>query len=67
MGHFCAPKVASISMVTGDIQILQVVPERRIFDSDQDRWSSCGLHFKHTDNINHFLTGAAQAVCLVSS
>jgi len=44
LGHFCAP---------------QVVPLRKIFDSDQSRWSSGGLHFKHTDNINHFLSGLA--------
>ena len=41
VGHFCASKV---------------VPLRRIFDIDQGRWQTSGLHFKHTDNINHFLT-----------
>ena len=41
VGHFCAPKV---------------VPQRKIFDIDQGRWQTNGLHFKHTDNINFFLT-----------
>ena len=41
LGHFCAPKVVAL---------------RKIFDIDQGRWMSHGLHFKHTDNINFFLT-----------
>jgi len=40
LGHFCAPNV---------------VPERKIFDKDQTKYNSTGLHFKHTDNINHFI------------
>jgi hypothetical protein len=49
LGHFCAP---------------QVVPERKIFDGDQRRWDRAGLHFRHTDNINHFLTGTDSRVLL---
>ena len=41
LGHFCAPNV---------------VPNRKIFDADQSKWGSRGLHFKHTDNINFYLT-----------
>ena len=41
LGHFCAPNV---------------VPKRKIFDYDQNKWKSTGLHFKHTDNINYYLT-----------
>ena len=41
LGHFCAPNV---------------VPKRKIFDTEQTKWESTGLHFKHTDNINYFLT-----------
>ena len=41
LGHFCAPNV---------------VPKRKIFDADQKKWESRGLHFKHTDNINFYLT-----------
>ena len=41
LGHFCAPNV---------------VPKRKIFDADQKKWESSGLHFKHTDNINFYLT-----------
>ena len=45
VGHFCAPNV---------------VPERKIFDIDQTRWKTSGLHFKHTDNINFFLMALAE-------
>ena len=31
---------------------------RKIFDADQSRWRRCGLHFKHTDNIVHFMNAA---------
>ena len=41
LGHFCAPNV---------------VPKRKIFDSEHKKWETTGLHFKHTDNINYFLT-----------
>ena len=41
LGHFCAPNV---------------VPKRKIFDPDHKKWKATGLHFKHTDNINYFLT-----------
>ena len=34
-----------------------------IFDDDQSRFRSHGLHFRHTDNINRFLE-AAKAVGL---
>ena len=48
LAHFFAPKE---------------VPLKRIFDPDQSRFSEGGLHFRHTDNINHFLR-AAKAVGL---
>ena len=35
-----------------------IFQERRIFDSDQRKFSSNGLHFRHTDNINFFLRAA---------
>ena len=41
LGHFCAPNV---------------VPRRKIFDPEHKKWESTGLHFRHTDNINYFLT-----------
>ena len=41
LGHFCAP---------------HVVPKRKIFDPEHKKWEATGLHFKHTDNINYFLT-----------
>ena len=40
IGHFCAP---------------HIVQYNKIFDIDQQQWKKCGLHFKHTENINHFL------------
>ncbi|XP_056022517.1 ras GTPase-activating-like protein IQGAP1 isoform X2 [Ostrea edulis] len=39
LGHFLAP---------------QVVPLKKIYDKDQARYQSRGLHFRHTDNINHW-------------
>lgn len=39
LGHFLAP---------------QVVPLKKIYDKDQSRYQSRGLHFRHTDNINHW-------------
>ncbi|XP_061172402.1 ras GTPase-activating-like protein IQGAP1 isoform X1 [Saccostrea echinata] len=39
LGHFLAP---------------QVVPLKKIYDRDQSRYQSRGLHFRHTDNINHW-------------
>ena len=35
-----------------------IFQERRIFDSEQRKFSSNGLHFRHTDNINFFLRAA---------
>ncbi|XP_006818327.1 ras GTPase-activating-like protein IQGAP1 [Saccoglossus kowalevskii] len=40
LSHFFAPKI---------------VPLKRIFDKDQSRYETRGLHFRHTDNINHWL------------
>jgi len=31
------------------------VPLKRIYDRDEARYQSRGLHFRHTDNINHWL------------
>lgn len=39
LGHFLAPKH---------------VPVKRIYDREQSRYQARGLHFRHTDNINHF-------------
>lgn len=39
LGHFLSP---------------QVVPLKRIYDKEQTRFQSRGLHFRHTDNINHW-------------
>ncbi|CAC5411023.1 IQGAP1 [Mytilus coruscus] len=39
LGHFLAPKF---------------VPIKRIYDREQTRYQARGLHFRHTDNINHF-------------
>ena len=30
------------------------VPFKRIYDRDQSKWQLHGLHFRHTDNINHW-------------
>nr|XP_039271363.1 ras GTPase-activating-like protein IQGAP1 isoform X2 [Styela clava] len=32
----------------------KVVPIRKVYDKDQKKYEQKGLHFKHTDNINHF-------------
>ena len=39
LGHFFSPTA---------------VPLRKIYDKDFKRFEVKGLHFKHTDNINHF-------------
>ncbi|GFS24828.1 Ras GTPase-activating protein nGAP-like isoform X6, partial [Elysia marginata] len=40
LGHFFAPTV---------------VPLKKIYDKELSRYSTRGLHFRHTDNINHWL------------
>ncbi|XP_025077670.1 ras GTPase-activating-like protein IQGAP1 isoform X2 [Pomacea canaliculata] len=37
-----------------------VVPIKRIYDKDQTRYHAKGLHFRHTDNINHWLRAMAE-------
>lgn len=32
-----------------------VVPLKKIYDKDHTRYKASGLHFRHTDNINHWL------------
>ncbi|XP_069806956.1 ras GTPase-activating-like protein IQGAP3 [Dendropsophus ebraccatus] len=32
----------------------EIVPLKKIYDSDQLRYKAAGLHFRHTDNINHW-------------
>lgn len=32
------------------------VPFKQIYDKDQSKYQTRGLHFKHTDNINHWFT-----------
>uniref|UniRef100_UPI00358EC297 ras GTPase-activating-like protein IQGAP1 n=1 Tax=Myxine glutinosa TaxID=7769 RepID=UPI00358EC297 len=39
LGHFCSP---------------QCVPLKKIYDREQNRYKAMGLHFRHTDNINHW-------------
>ncbi|XP_056402136.1 ras GTPase-activating-like protein IQGAP3 [Hyla sarda] len=39
LGHFFAP---------------EIVPVKKIYDADQLRYKAAGLHFRHTDNINHW-------------
>ncbi|XP_048360249.1 ras GTPase-activating-like protein IQGAP3 [Sphaerodactylus townsendi] len=39
LGHFFAP---------------DVVPLRKIYDLGQARFKACGLHYRHTDNINYW-------------
>ncbi|XP_078527152.1 ras GTPase-activating-like protein IQGAP3 isoform X1 [Lissotriton helveticus] len=39
LGHFFAP---------------DVVPLKKIYDSEQLRYKATGLHFRHTDNVNHW-------------
>ena len=36
-----------------------IVNSRKIFDIEESRFSSQGLHFRHTDNINYFLKAVA--------
>ncbi|NXO20605.1 IQGA3 protein, partial [Cisticola juncidis] len=31
-----------------------IVPLRKIYDPEQTRYKAAGLHFRHTDNINHW-------------
>jgi Ras GTPase-activating-like protein IQGAP2/3 len=35
-----------------------VVKLSKIFDLDERKYREMGLHFRHTDNINYFLTAA---------
>ncbi|KAL5259979.1 hypothetical protein ACHWQZ_G010183 [Mnemiopsis leidyi] len=44
LGHYFAP---------------EVVPEKKIYDSDLERFNLRGLHFKHTDNINYWMRAMA--------
>ncbi|XP_072917421.1 LOW QUALITY PROTEIN: ras GTPase-activating-like protein IQGAP1 [Hemitrygon akajei] len=37
-----------------------VVPQRKIYDREQLRYKATGLHFRHTDNINHWLNAMAK-------
>ncbi|XP_075186392.1 ras GTPase-activating-like protein IQGAP3 [Anomaloglossus baeobatrachus] len=32
----------------------EIVPLKKIYDGDQLRYRAAGLHFRHTDNINHW-------------
>ena len=32
----------------------ETIPLRKIYDKDMKKYQQKGLHFKHTDNINHF-------------
>ncbi|XP_075700515.1 ras GTPase-activating-like protein IQGAP3 [Rhinoderma darwinii] len=32
----------------------EIVPLKKIYDGDQLRYKAAGLHFRHTDNINHW-------------
>ncbi|OWF47735.1 ras GTPase-activating-like protein IQGAP1 isoform X2 [Mizuhopecten yessoensis] len=41
LGHFLNP---------------QIVPLKKIYDREQTRFQSRGLHFRHTDNINHWFS-----------
>ncbi|RUS77832.1 hypothetical protein EGW08_014406 [Elysia chlorotica] len=45
LGHFFAPSV---------------VPLKKIYDKELTRYNSRGLHFRHTDNINHWLRAMEQ-------
>ncbi|XP_068963695.1 ras GTPase-activating-like protein IQGAP3 isoform X1 [Petaurus breviceps papuanus] len=44
LGHYFAP---------------DVVPLKKIYDTEQMRYKANGLHFRHTDNINFWLTAAS--------
>ncbi|XP_041094904.1 ras GTPase-activating-like protein IQGAP3 [Polyodon spathula] len=37
-----------------------VVPLKKIYDCRQERYKAAGLHFRHTDNINHWRNAMAQ-------
>uniref|UniRef100_A0A8C4Q0D1 Ras GTPase-activating-like protein IQGAP1 n=1 Tax=Eptatretus burgeri TaxID=7764 RepID=A0A8C4Q0D1_EPTBU len=39
LGHFCSP---------------HLVRPKKIYDREQNRYKAMGLHFRHTDNINHW-------------
>ncbi|KAM9293920.1 LOW QUALITY PROTEIN: ras GTPase-activating-like protein IQGAP3 [Gastrophryne carolinensis] len=45
MGNFFAP---------------DLVPLKKIYDIDQMRYKAAGLHFRHTDNINHWRRAMSQ-------
>ncbi|XP_053331324.1 ras GTPase-activating-like protein IQGAP3 [Spea bombifrons] len=45
LGHFFAP---------------ELVPLKKIYDFDQMRYKATGLHFRHTDNINHWRRAMSQ-------
>lgn len=35
----------------------EIVPWRKVYDKDLKKYNQKGLHFKHTDNINHYFNG----------
>ncbi|XP_076802630.1 ras GTPase-activating-like protein IQGAP1 isoform X2 [Clavelina lepadiformis] len=37
-----------------------IIPLRKIYDKDMAKYHQKGLHFKHTDNINHFFRAMAK-------
>ncbi|KAK1151497.1 ras GTPase-activating-like protein IQGAP3 [Acipenser oxyrinchus oxyrinchus] len=37
-----------------------IVPLKKIYDCQQERYKATGLHFRHTDNINHWRNAMAQ-------
>ena len=39
----------------GHFMVPDQVPLKKIYDKDLSRYNARGLHFRHTDNINHFL------------
>uniref|UniRef100_A0A8C9WTN0 IQ motif containing GTPase activating protein 3 n=1 Tax=Scleropages formosus TaxID=113540 RepID=A0A8C9WTN0_SCLFO len=45
LGHCFAPKI---------------VPLKKIYDLDQEKYKVTGLQFRHTDNINHWLNAMAE-------
>uniref|UniRef100_A0A8C9VP45 IQ motif containing GTPase activating protein 3 n=1 Tax=Scleropages formosus TaxID=113540 RepID=A0A8C9VP45_SCLFO len=45
LGHCFAPKI---------------VPLKKIYDLDQEKYKTAGLQFRHTDNINHWLNAMAE-------
>ena len=64
LGHFMAPTVVPLRLHflfrSRTQEAFHSFSCRRIFDSDQSRWRRSGLHFKHTDNIVHFMNAAKQ-------